>query len=204
MFWVIQEGDPWLRNHGIGIIIDKIDKYAQVLTSPPPARNLHKGGTNAGQYGLQQDLDLEKIADIPGFATHIVTTGRYGTYISANIGDSIVHSQEIYGGGSNVVMNLVMLYGEESLFGGRVSLAAGRMDQLSDFAASNLFCNFMNNSIYPGTEWAFRARGRPTKVLYVQAGIYFDKKHFSFQGKFCQPFMKMLQWFEHCWSDFSG
>lgn len=183
--------DPWLRDHGIGVILDTINEYAGGITSVTPGKYLHGGSSNAGQVGFQLDLDWDRIAGIPGFATHLVTTSRYGTPSNRMYGDWLAHTSEIYGGGGNVAVKLVMLYAEENLLGGRVSLAAGRMAQLTDFASSNLFCNFMNNSFcgrpkaagdngyittYPGTVWAFRARGRPTKDIYLQAGVYFTEK----------------------------
>jgi porin len=62
------------------------------------------------------------------------------------------------------------------------------MSQMSDFAASPLFCQFMNNSMcgrpktaadssyyssYPASTWAFRVKGRPRRDMYIQTGVYF-------------------------------
>ncbi|WP_203414510.1 carbohydrate porin [Entomobacter blattae] len=183
--------DPWLRSHGIGIILDTINEFAQGMSSVTPGKNLKGGGSNAGQVGFQLDLDWDKIAGIPGFATHLVTTSRYGRPSNRYYGDWLAHTSEIYGGGGNVAVKLVILSAEENLLGGRISIAAGRIPLLTDFASSNLFCNFMNNSFcgrpksagdngyistYPGSSWALRVRGRPAKDLYIQSGIYFPEK----------------------------
>ncbi|GBQ62361.1 carbohydrate-selective porin B [Ameyamaea chiangmaiensis NBRC 103196] len=102
-------------------------------------------------------------------------------------GDWLDHASEDYGGGGNVVVHLVMACGEETLLGGRISLAAGRMSEMSDFVSSPLYCNFQNGSLcgrpknatdsaftsgYPAALWAARARGRPSRYTYVQLGVY--------------------------------
>lgn len=182
----------WLRDQGVAFMADNTNEYAGAITSPTPGFvNYRQGSSNAGQYSLRLDMDWSKLAGIPGLATHVITVGRYGTTANRMFGDWLNHSSEDYGGGGNVVVHLVMAYAEETLLGGRVSLAAGRMAQMSDFAASNLFCNFMNNSMcgrpkaatdsayyagYPASVWAFRARGRPMEEMYLQAGIYFAEE----------------------------
>ena len=136
----------------------------------------------------QADIDWEKLAGIPGFSTHAVVVNRSGSSDSAVFGDHINAVQEIYGGGGNVVAHLVYFYGEESLDGGRIDIAAGRIPVLNDFAASTLYCDFMNVSIcgnpgslgagdiglsvFPDATWGGRVRVRPVAQTYVQVGAY--------------------------------
>ncbi|GAN54546.1 carbohydrate porin [Tanticharoenia sakaeratensis] len=181
----------WLRDHGINILLDNTNEFAGAITPPtkgnPRFVSYKQGASNAGQYADELDIDWDKLAGIRGLATHMITVGRYGTTANRMFGDWLNHSSEDYGGGGNVVVHLVLAYAEETLLGGRIALAAGRMPEVSDFAASSLFCNFMNNSMcgrpkgitdsnfspgYPASTWAFRARFRPTRLTYAQFGVY--------------------------------
>ncbi len=181
----------WLRRRGIAFLLDNTNEFAGALTKPAQGekfRSYRQGASNAGQYATSLNIDWETLAGLKGLSTHMITVGRYGTTANRMFGDWLNHSSEDYGGAGNVVVHLVMLYAEENLFGKRLAIAGGRMAQLSDFAASELFCNFMNNSMcgrpkgisdsnyfagYPAATWAFRVRGRPARDVYVQAGVYF-------------------------------
>ncbi|NVN45885.1 carbohydrate porin [Asaia spathodeae] len=182
----------WLRRHGIGVLLDNINEYAAAVTAPTKnVGDYRQGSSNAGQYALSLNVDWERIAHIKGFATHMVVTGRYGTPANRMFGDWLNHSSEIYGGGGNVVVHLVMAYGEETLYGGKLSIAAGRMAELSDFAASPLFCTFQINAIcgrpraaadtgyastFPAGNWGLRVRGRPLPQSYIQLGLYLTEE----------------------------
>jgi len=181
----------WLRQRGIALTLDNTNEFSGAITPPTRGKafvNYRQGASNAGQYSLGLHMDWEKLVGLKGFATHAIFTGRYGTTANRMFGDWLAHSSEIFGGGGNVVVHLVMAYGEETLAGGHLSLAAGRMTEMTDFAASPLYCNFMNNSLcgrpkaltdnqyaaaYPAGTWAFRVRGRPSRTTYVQTGVYF-------------------------------
>ncbi|MBB2205030.1 carbohydrate porin [Gluconacetobacter takamatsuzukensis] len=182
----------WLRGHGVNLLVDNVNEFAGAITPPtrgstPGFSNYRQGASNAGQYAVQLDVDWEKLAGLDGFATHMITIGRYGTTANRMFGDWLNHASEVYGGGGNVVVHLVYAYGEETLLGGRIAIAAGRMAEISDFAASPLFCNFQNGSFcgrpkgitdtnydagYPAATWGFRVRGRPARSVYVQTGLY--------------------------------
>ncbi|UMM64441.1 carbohydrate porin [Aristophania vespae] len=181
----------WLRKQGINFLLDNTNEFAGAITPPTKGsklfENYKQGSSNAGQYSMQLDADWEKLAGLKGFATHMVTVGRYGTTANRMFGDWMNHSSEDYGGGGNVVVHLVYAYGEETVLNGKLAIAAGRMAELSDFAASPLFCNFQNNSFcgrpkaitetnyvagYPASTWGLRVRGRPVDHIYIQAGLY--------------------------------
>jgi len=179
----------WLRHRGIAVLLSNTNEFAGAITKPTPGfMNYRQGSSNAGQFSTVVHLNWEKLVGLKGFATHTVFTSRYGTTANRMLGDWLGHASEIYGGGGNVVVHLVMAYGEENLYGGRLAIAGGRMTESADFSASNLFCNFQNNSMcgrpksftdnpyvaaYPAGEWGFRMRGRPTRYTYVQTGVYF-------------------------------
>ncbi len=172
-----------LGNLGIDLIADVTSEFAGNVSG-----GVKQGATFANQVGFEADIDWQKLAGLPGFATHAVIVNRSGSSDSQLFGDTLEPVQEIYGAGGNTALHLVYVYGEQSLAGGRIDLAAGRLPLANDFAASPLYCNFMNNSLcgnpkalpggdvgfssYPDAAWAARARLRPTPRTYVQFGVY--------------------------------
>ena len=171
-----------LGNLGIDFIVDMTSEFAGNVSG-----GVKQGATFANQVGFEADIDWQKLAGLTGFVTHTVIVNRSGSSASQLFGDTLVPVQEIYGAGGDTALHLVYVYGEQSLAGGRVDIAAGRMPLANDFAASPLYCNFMNNSLcgnpkglpgeiafssYPDAVWAARARVRPTPQTYVQFGVY--------------------------------
>ncbi len=172
-----------LGNLGIDFVLDAITEFAGNVGG-----GVKQGSTFANQLGFEADVDWQKLAGLPGFSTHAVIVNRSGRSDSGLFGDNLEPVQEIYGAGGNTALHLVYVYAEQSLAGGRVDLAAGRMPLANDFAASPLYCNFMNNSLcgnpkalpggdvgfssYPDAVWGGRARVRPTPQTYVQLGVY--------------------------------
>ena len=182
----------WLRSRGVALTMDNTNEYTDAVSAPTAGHpNYRQGSSNAGQVNTALHINWDKILGLKGFATHTLFTSRYGTTANRMMGDWLAHSSEIYGGGGNVVVHLVTAYGEENLLGGRVSIAGGRLTEMSEFSASSLFCNFQNNSFcgrpkaaidnqyitsYPAGEWGFRVRGRPLRYIYIQAGVYFAER----------------------------
>lgn len=182
----------WLRSHGIALLISNTNEFTGAVTRPTPGFSRYRqGASNAGQVSTVLHMNWDKLVGLRGFATHSVFTSRYGTTANRMFGDWLGHSSEIYGGGGNVVVHLVMSYGEENLFGGRLAIAGGRMTELTDFSNSPLFCNFINNSLcgrprgvsdndfigrYPAGVWGTRVRGRPSRYTYIQVAVYFPEK----------------------------
>lgn len=184
----------WLRKRGIAMLVDNTNEFAGAVTPPtksyPNSQHFARykqGASNAGQYAVSLNINWERLVGLRGFATHAITVGRYGTTANRMFGDWLNHASEDYGGGGNVVVHLVMAYGEETLMGGRLIIAAGRMPEMTDFQNSPLFCNFQNGSMcgrpkaatdsaftsgYPAAVWAGRVRVRPARFFYLQTGLY--------------------------------
>lgn len=172
-----------LGDLGINLTVDETSEFANNVSG-----GTKQGGTFANQVGFEADIDWDKLAGIPGLSTHTVIVNRSGSSDSVLFGDHVNAVQEIYGGGGDVIAHFVYTYAEESLLNGRLDIAAGRIPVLNDFAASTLYCNFMNVSIcgnpgmlaagdiglsvYPSSTWGGRVRVRPTQDTYIQAGAY--------------------------------
>ncbi len=172
----------YLNNRGIDVLLDVTSEFAGNVSG-----GVKQGATFASQVGFEVDIDWQKLAGVLGLSTHVVLVNRSGSNDSTLFGDNLLPVQEIYGAGGNVGVHLVYAYAEEKLADGRVDLALGRFPVSNDFAASPLYCNFMNNSLcgnpkalpgeigfssYPDAVWAGRARLRPTPSTYVQFGAF--------------------------------
>ena len=84
-----------LGNFGINLNLDYTTEFAGNV-----AGGLRQGFDYAHQIGLQLDVDWEKLADIPGFSTHMVVVNRAGRNLSSDyIGDNVLQAQEIFGAG---------------------------------------------------------------------------------------------------------
>lgn len=174
-----------LGNLGIDVLGDIISEFASNVSG-----GVHQGSTFANQVGLEVDVDWQKLARIQGLSTHVVLVNRSGSPDSGGglIGGGLQPVQEIYGAGGDAGIHLVYAYAEEKVAHDRLDIALGRMPVTNDFAASPLYCNFMNNSLcgnpkalpggdvgfssYPDAVWGARARVRPTDDTYVQFGLY--------------------------------
>lgn len=106
----------WLRSHGIALLMSNTNEFTGAVTKPTPGFSRYRqGASNAGQVSTVLHMNWDKLVGLRGFATHSVFTSRYGTTANRMFGDWLGHSPEIYGGGGNVVVHLVMSYGEENL-----------------------------------------------------------------------------------------
>jgi porin len=172
-----------LARQGINLQLDAVTEFAGNVSG-----GTRRGATFANQVGLQADVNWERLAGITGLSTHVIIVSRSGTSDSALFGDDFSPVQEVYGSGGNVLLHLVSAYAQETLPGGRVDLAAGRMNVENDFASSPLYCNFVNNglcgdpktlpggdrghSAFPDAVWAARIQILPTAATYIRTGIY--------------------------------
>jgi porin len=172
-----------LGNLGIDLTVDATAEFAGNVSG-----GTKQGATSANQIGVELDIDWQKLAGLAGFSTHAVVVNRSGANDSTLFGDNLQPVQEIYGAGGDVAVHLVYIYGEQKLLGEAVDLAGGWMPVANDFAASTLYCNFMNNGLcgnpkdipggdvgfssYPDSVFGGRARVRPVPQVYLQAGIY--------------------------------
>jgi porin len=147
-----------------------------------------KGGDYVDQIGFESNVDWDKLADLSGFSTHTAIVHRDGRNTSTiHLGDQLLQSQELYGGGGDVAAHLVLFYGEQKLLDDSLDIAAGRLPIGNDFAASTLYCNYMQVAIcgnphsisatpgvtvWPVSTWGGRARYTIADPVYVQTGVF--------------------------------
>jgi porin len=166
-----------LEGHGVYLLLKATTEFAGNLSG-----GVKRGSTFANQVGLEADVDWHRFADLVGLSTHVIVVNRSGRSDSHLFGDDFLAVQEIYGIGRNVAIHLVSANAEESLFGRRLDVAAGRMNVENDFGSSPLYCQFMNNALcgapkalpggdighsaFPDAIWAGRVRIRRTPVMF--------------------------------------
>jgi porin len=173
---------PYLENRGIYVQLDATAEFAG------NTGGTKQGATSANQVALSIDIDWQRLAGVTGLSTHVIFVNRSGANDSHLFGDNVAPAQEIYGAGGDVAVHLVSAYAEETMFGGRLDLAAGWMNVENDFASSPLYCNYMNNvlcgdpkalpggdighSAFPDAVWGGRIRVRPEPNIYAEVGVY--------------------------------
>lgn len=183
----------WLADHGVQVALDWLSEDTGNVSG-----GRQQGFRTSGQVGLEVDLDGEKLAGLRGAAFHTMTVNREGRNLSADaLGDGLGTTQEIYGGGGNVVAHLVYAYGEQSLLKGRVTVDGGWLPVGTYFAASPLYCAFLNVLMcgnphplpnYPGeADWPQASFGGLVRVVpapqfYLMAGVFSVENDFGTGG----------------------
>ena len=173
----------WLENHGIEVDLDNLTENLGNITG-----GRRETFTTSGQTALEVDLDLAKLAGIPNTAFHtMIVNGNGRNLATDSIGDDLATPQEIYGGRGNVVAHMVYAYGETTFANNRVDLTGGWLPVGTYFAASPLYCDFLNVLFcgnphplpnYPGEDdwpqasFGGQVRVLPTKHTYVMLGLY--------------------------------
>src|SRR6202041_1968625 len=112
-----------LENMGIYLSFDALTEFAGNVSG-----GMKQGATFANQVAFGADIDWQRLAGVTGFSTHVTLVNRSGANDSALFGDNLLPVQEIFGAGGNVGVHLVSAFVQEKLFGGRLDLAAGRMN----------------------------------------------------------------------------
>ena len=144
---------------------------------------LRQGGDYADELNLGTDLDMAKLAGIPGAAIHITVSGRTGRDISIDdVGNNVLANQ-IYGGQS---IRLSEFTWDQALFNKRLVIIGGRMNS-AIFGNSPINCNFMTNATcghldslfravgmisYPYAAWGARANVQATDRVSLMTGIF--------------------------------
>ncbi|WP_040509804.1 carbohydrate porin [Gluconobacter morbifer] len=178
---------PWLLKHGIHLLAAINEEFAGNFTG-----GKEKAYSDSGQVGVEVDIDWDKLAGVKNFWTHTLIVNGHGQSVSRNFGDSIAGVQEIYGARGNVVAHMVAMYGEMAFLHNRIDVSAGWIPVGSFFAASPLFCDFMNvamcgnpapnkytegNRDWPSGNLGAIVRVMPTTDTYLMAGLFAVSPH---------------------------
>jgi porin len=137
------------------------------------------------QFDFGADLDLDRLAGIPGGQVLITFTDRKGRSLSADaLGNNRFAVQELYGGGQN--FRLVELHYQQELLDRQLLFDIGWAPVGSYFATSPIYCSYfqtlatcgtlqLNNfswQNWPFGQWGARVRFQPSPEYYVSTGVY--------------------------------
>ena len=154
-------------------------------TAGNPSGGLKQGTQYAQQVDFGADLDLGKLANLPGGQVHITFTDRAGQSLAALDVGNLISEQEIFGGGQN--FRLAELSYQQSLFDDHLEAKLGWIHTTDDFATSPIYCYFQNNGFcgqpagiaidsgvttFPVASWGGIVKLRPQPDIYLQAGAY--------------------------------
>ncbi len=173
----------YLADRGVNILADYLTEDFGNISG-----GRKQGFDYVGQVGVELDLDFAKIAGLNGFSTHTIIVQRAGRNTSADyIGDSLGTVQEIYGGGGGVLAHMVYTYAEQELANRRLDIAAGWLPVGTFFAASPLYCDFVNvlgcgnphpipnypgEPDWPAATFGGQVRALPTLDTYLMVGAF--------------------------------
>lgn len=138
--------------------------------------------TEAGEFGIGLEFDMERIAGTDGTFQACVTY-RHGPQLDAKAGlGTLQEVQEIYGRGRT--WRLTQFWYEQRFANGAVAIKAGRTAPSEDFSAFS--CTFQNLSFcgsqpgnivtdywynWPVSQWGLRVR-TAHRGAYAQIGVY--------------------------------
>jgi porin len=147
-----------------------------------------RGTANSFATAFGGDLDLDRLAGWKGGAIHLTFNRSTGTSLAAVHTLNGVSFQTRYKTYQNTRLAILAL--DQDLFGGKVTLTAGRISALSYFNASPIYCNFQSNSVcfnpavvpigdrglsfFPYGTWGGRVKVAPSKRVYFQVGAFED------------------------------
>lgn len=169
------DSDQPLADKGIKLALNYTGEAAT-----NPSGGLRQGAAFAGQVYAGVDLDLDTIAGVPGGAVHLAVTNRHGDSLSNLAIGNNTSVQEIWGTQNT---HLAIMTYEQKLFGGALTLEAGKSQANIHFLNSPLYCNFQSNS----------ACGNPTFVFKNSNFTYFPASSWMAKAKLVVD----QNWFAH-------
>jgi porin len=133
------------------------------------------------------DLDMDRIAGIPGGAVHFLLDDVQGQSFAGYSGSSFLNNRVFAGNGPAFHLNEFSY--EQHLFNNHVDLRLGRIPAYTQFDGSDLYCTFITslcrtpaaytfNRGYPpyvAASWAAVAQIRIAGPFYTNFGIYEDE-----------------------------
>ncbi len=168
-----------LLNAGILPRLRTIDSFAA-----NPYGGLKQGVDASGVLIFGANFDMNRIAGAPGLVLHADFAQLYGHELSTDAIGSRTKVQSYYYPYKQFEMT--ELTAEQSLWGDRLNVVAGRANATGEFARDTYGCRFegvadcpfeMTQYIagfpgFPYVNWGGRARVRPTDATYFKVGAY--------------------------------
>lgn len=170
----------WLEDQGITPTFTFV---TDSLGNPTGGRE--QGFTTANNFGLDLNLDLEKLCGLEGGSLLLSMSYRFGGSLSANYIHNVFTVQQVFGGETFRLVNLAY---HQKLFDDRVEFRVGRIATGDDFLVSpynyvfvqngfdgnpvGIFFNSPGMTAYPNDTWGALVKLRPIARTYVMGGVY--------------------------------
>ncbi len=151
-----------------------------------PSGGVRRGTRDSGSVMYGVDLDMDRLAGVPGGQFHAIINQTFGRSLNNDITKNAISFQAKYKPYRND--RLATITYEQSLFGGVVDITGGREPALSVFNTSPLFLQFQSNaewpnpsvvpiqdktlSFYPYDTWGGHIRINTSDSTYVLTGAY--------------------------------
>jgi porin len=143
------------------------------------------GWDYAGRIDFGVDLDLEKLAGIPGFSIYASGAWSSGQDLSERKVGNIFAVQQIY---TDHEIRLSQLYAQQRLLDDQLTFKLGRLTTEEDFLASDIYTNYVKGGINgvpgnvpggnfsfttaPFAQWGVVAAVEPIEHLRLAVGVY--------------------------------
>ncbi len=158
-------------------------RYVQSFAGNPSG-GLAQGTDTSGVVIFGADLNMEKIAGIPGAQVHTTFAQFFGHELSSDYIGSRTKVQSFYY--PKKQFELAEFTYEQALFDKRLSFVVGRANATGSFARSTYGCRFQNVAdcpfeltqavgAFPGfpyVNWGGSVRYNPAQAFYVKAGAF--------------------------------
>lgn len=166
-----------LADKGIALSLSYTGEAAANLTG-----GLERKAAYAGQVYVGTDLDLGKLAGVPGGTVHFAVTNRHGPSLSNIALGNNTSVQEIWGTQNT---HLAILTYEQKI--GALDIEAGKSQANIHFLNSPIYCNFQSNSTcgnptmvfkdsnftyFPASSWMAQARVTVARNWFAHVAIY--------------------------------
>ena len=158
-------------------------RYVQSFAANPVG-GLTQGTDTSGVVIFGADVNLDKIAHIPGAVVHVSFAQFYGHELSTDHIGSRTKVQSFYY--PRKQFELSELTWEQSLFDRQLNIVVGRANATGEFARSTYGCRFQNVADcpfemtqaiggfpgFPYVNWGGRVRWNPTPNVFLKVGAY--------------------------------
>lgn len=168
-----------LADHGIYIVARNLsDEIATV------SGGVQRGLSYQGFTQLGFDLDMQRIAGIPGGAVHFLLDDLAGQPFYAWSGSAYLNNRLFAGDGPAFRVNELSY--DQNLFDRQLNLRLGRLPAYTQFDGSELYCTFITSLCrtpsaftfdrgyppYLASSWAAVAQVRIAGPFYANIGVY--------------------------------
>jgi porin len=168
-----------LADHGVYLVARDLSEILGNVSG-----GLKRGGSFEGYTAVGFDLDMERIAGIPGGSVHFLLDDLQGQSFAGYSGSSYLNNRVFAGNGPAFRLNELSY--EQSLFNKRVDVRVGRVPAYTQFDGSEIYCTFITSLCrtpaaytfdrgyppYVASSWAAVAQIRIAGPFYTNIGIY--------------------------------